>query len=366
MDPVSLRPVAGAVVRWGSRSARSGVGGAYSLAIPVGIRRIIVSGDGAKQVEKIIFLRQPNEAAVLDVLLPEPAENEAQTPALVLDRGLPISSEGKDLPADLPGAGTLTVADALGNRDRPLPLGPSGTKAHEPVWLETGRAILWGLDALTRDRKDQRQLGVYRYDLAPAQSRLVAGGAGIRFLGMSPAGDQLVAGNYKNVYVAAARRSPPETLRCVFSLEQKPGAVLSVAWGGDGRIYFTVEDQIPVDAGRSFGRSRIASIRPDGTDYQSGWQATPDASFRYPFFGSGGQAFFGRFSLDGRDQALWGRFGPASAARKILNEAWRVAGFDPNRNHLYYIYRNNLHLRVNDSGADYIIAQSVVQADCRP
>ena len=44
----------------------------------------------------------------------------------------------------------------------------------------------------------------------------------------------------------------------------------------------------------------------------------------------------------------------------------KTTRFDVERGRLYYIYQNTLHLRVLETGADFVIVQSVEQADCRP
>lgn len=361
---VTWRPVSGATVSWGKVQARTDAAGVYSLAVPAGVRRIAATGPGTGKAEKIVYLRPPAERVRLDFLLP--AQARVEPAVLALDRGLPITAGGKDLKRDLAGAGALTVADAFGNGDRPVQLGPGGAHAHAPVWLERGRSILWGLAALAKDKKSLGPLGVYRHDLDSGKSRQIAGGVGIRFLALSPDGKQVAAADYRSVFVSPTQPSQPGPLQSIFSLGTAPGSVLSVAWGVDGRIYFTVDDQVPLDASRSFSRSRIASIRPDGSDYQAGWQAAPDASFRYPFFMADGAAIFTKFSLDGSDQTLWRISPPGPGAVKIHAPALRAAGTDAAQGRLYYIYQNSLHLRVIESGADFIIAQSVEQADCRP
>lgn len=363
-DGDTLRPIPGASVNWRKVQARTDAVGAYSLTVPAGVRRIAASGSGKGRAEKIVYLRTAVEKVSLDFLLLPP--DRAEPLALALDRGLPITARGRDLKGDLSGAGALTVADALGNGDRPVNLGPGGAHAHAPVWLERGRSILWGLAALAKDKKSRGPLGVYRHDLDSGKSRQIAGGVGIRFLALSPDGKQIAAADYRSVFVTPTQPSQPDPFQSIFNLGTAPGSLLSVAWGADGRIYFTVDDQVPLDASRSFSRSRIASIRPDGSDYQAGWQAAPDTSFRYPFFLADGAAIFTKFALDGSDQTLWRISPPNPGAVKIHAPALRAAGIDVERGRLYYIHQNNLHLRLIESGADFIIAQSVEQADCRP
>jgi len=363
-DGNTFRPVAGAVVTWGKTKARTDSAGAYSLSVPMGVRRIEVSGPGAVKAQKLVFLRTPAEKVTLDFILSAPGRSDPVV--LALDRGLPLNAGGRNLATDLKDVGALTVADAFGNGDRPVRLGRSGSNAHGAVWLERGRSILWGFAALARDKKSRKKLGIYRHELESGKSWLVAGGSGIRTLALSPNGTRIAAADDHAVFLAPARTDQSGALQRLFGLGAGSGAILSVAWGTDGRIYFTVEDRVAVDAQRSFSRSRIASIRPDGNDYQPEWQAAPDASFRYPFFSEDGEAFFGRFALDGSDQALWRRKSPGPGAVKVQSPALRAVGSDSRRGWLYYIYRNNLYLKVPESDAAFAIAQSVEQADCRP
>src|SRR5262249_6573798 len=152
------------------------------------------------------------------------------------------------------------------------------------------------------------------------------------------------------------------TLKRIDSLTKSSERILSIAWGPDDRIYSTVEETMHTDPSNAFTRTRIASIKPDGTEPIADWSAESNHSYAYPVL-NGTEILYSRFSLNGKEQTLWARNPETPDARQIADSAWRAVWLDSEK--LYYIYQKNLHLRFLESGQDLTILNSVDQADYR-
>ena len=152
-------------------------------------------------------------------------------------------------------------------------------------------------------------------------------------------------------------------LRRIFSLGRDRGFLLSVLWGPDDRIYFTVDDSIQIDERHYLSRSRIGSVKPDGTDLNPNWAGDAEHSYRYPVRGEAQEILYSRFNLDGKEQTLWSRDLRTGKAKQAFEPGLRMVYKDPKASRLYYIYQQNLHFRNLQSGTDLVILNSVREAD---
>ena len=211
-------------------------------------------------------------------------------------------------------------------------------------------------------RKSRGCLASLSPQLGPARIRPVATGIGAHFLSKAPHKEALAIANQKEIYVMPSV-SEPASLRNIFSLGAHKGFVLSIAWASDDRIYFTVDESIQLDDRHYLSRSRIASIRADGTDLKPDWAADPQYSYRYPSSGVGSEIIYCRFALDGKQQTLWSRNTRTGRTKPLAERALRAVYLDRSTSHLYYIYQQDLHLRDLKSGADWVIVNSVKEAD---
>ena len=129
--------------------------------------------------------------------------------------------------------------------------------------------------------------GVFRFQTNPALIHLVTAETGIGYLSKAPGTDVLAVAGDKELWPfdSLSKATP---LRRIFGLGVRDGFLLFVSWAADDRIYFTVDDQVPLDGRHYVTKSRIASIKADGTDLKSTGLPTPATSFRYPANGPDG------------------------------------------------------------------------------
>ncbi len=341
-DAVTLQPLAGVQVRWKNAAVISDESGFYLIRLAPGTREISYQLQGRPAVRKIAGA-QNSENIRLDVLLSSKL-GSVHSNHIVLQH--PFLT--RKLQSDFPEESNITIADELGNDQRLL---QTKTIAQCPVWADN-QNIVFGVDGVVH-KKDLQSLGVFRRDILTGKQTPVATGAGIRSVDVSKG--SVVAASYRQLYVVESTR-----LKKIFDAVK--GSILSVAWGPDNRIFFTINDEIPVDATHSNTKSRIASINPDGTNLDSEWVAEKTYSYRYPETSENG-FFFSRFSLDGREQSLWKMNTSAVDSTMVLDQALRLVGFTAQHTRVYYLYKNDLHLKDFKSGLDLILIHSVLHAD---
>jgi hypothetical protein len=349
-------PLSGAIVSWSSGKVLTDSAGRYRIEMPPAITEISVTAPGCRAVRKVLFVRDASAPLTQDVLLP--ASGAPAPKVLALDRGSRLSPRGKDLSSDAPGDSTISLADEYGNDDRLLRLGAGRARVHSPVWFDAS-TIAFGKEGLLHDPETLKSLGVFRYDTGTGTVSQVVSKIGAQFLGLSPGGDALAIAGQKEIYVLPSLSGSAQPRR-IFTLDRQSGFLLSIAWGSDDRLYFTVDDSIPLDNRHFQSRSRIASIKPDGTDLRPDWAAAAQFSFRYPTVVEGGDLVFCRFALNGAEQTLLRRRIAGGETTEVAGNALRAVHIDASR--LYYIYWNELHLRDRKSGADWVILNSVKEA----
>ncbi|MCI0422435.1 MAG: carboxypeptidase-like regulatory domain-containing protein [Acidobacteria bacterium] len=359
LDPDSMKPLAGVEVVWKSQKAYSDKTGHYEIRVPPGVRELSFSASDRPAVRKVLIIRQPGLQVNQDVLLP----NSSGTPrkVLALDRGSRLSPHGKDLESDVAADSTLSLADEYGNHDQLLTLNIGKTRVHSPIWLNAN-TILFGKEGVLHHRENWRLLGVFQFQTTSGRVQQVASEIGAHFLSKSPQKDALIVADQKNLHIMDSL-TDPASLRRIFGLGPNQGFLLSVVWGPDDRIYFTVDDSIQLDERHYLSKSRIASIKPDGTDLKPEWASDSQYSYRYPVRGEGKEIIFCRFTLDGKEQTLWSKNTDKGSPKKVLDSALRAVYSDSKASRLYYIYQQNLHLRDLKSGADLVIVNSVKEAD---
>ncbi len=356
LDPGLGQPLPGAEVSWRSQRVITDRTGHYEIKLPAGIREISVSSNHRSPVKKLLIVRPGETSLIQDVLLP--ASTQATRKVLALDRGSP---ESKDFKSDVPAGSTISLADAYGNYDQLLLLDTAKCRVHSPVWVNA-TTIAFGREGLVHHAEHSSQLGVFEYETGSARTQEIASHIGAKFLSKAPQKDALAVATSKELYVVSSFSNGVSPRR-IFSLDPNHGFILSVAWGSDDRIYFTVDDSVPLDDRHYLTRSRIASIRPDGTDLESNWAAQPEYSFRYPTSADNREILFCRFTLDGKQQTLWSRNLATGNATPLMEPALRAVYLDSSAKRLYYIYRHALHLRDLKSGSDWQIVNSVEEAD---
>ena len=104
-------------------------------------------------------------------------------------------------------------------------------------------------------------------------------------------------------------------------------------------------------------------MKTDGTDLKPDWASDPQYSYRYPTPAAGAGLIFCRFALDGGRQTLFSRDFRTGETKQVAEPALRAVHIDAGAGRLYYIYRQDLHLRNLKSGADWVIVNSVKEAD---
>jgi len=363
VDGDAWRPLAGVTVAWDKQRTVTGADGAYQLRLPAGVRTLTFSAPGRAAARKLVVIRDPGKAVRLDAVLP--AGGPAPPLRLALNRGMFLTPEGKVLPGVAKSAGTLSLTDAYGNQDRPLRLNLRGFNSWAPAWAPGGQAVYYGVDGTFHKSADRKYLGVFRHDPVTSRTDAVLRGHGIRHIARSPDGAALAAADEKSLYVLDTAARPNPSPRQSFSLGDAPGWLLSVAWGPADWIYFTVDDQIPLDAQRSASRPRIARVHPDGSGLEPRWAAADESACRYPLALADGAVLFGRHALDGTAQEIWLRPARGGSDQKLAEKALRPVWLDEATRRLYYIHMLDLHVRDLQTGMDLILVQSVVQADYR-
>ena len=362
LDAASMKPLANATVSSpGNNTTSSNVDGHYQIRVPVGLRQLTFNASDHAKVQKVVVIRKPDVQIVLDVLIPKTTATLPKV--LAADRGSRLNAEGQELSADVAGNSSISLADEYGNNDTLLSLQPGRIRTHSPVWVDS-RAILYGREGVLHDRKNAVQLGVFRYDLESERIDQVASQIATRFLDLSKDRQSLLLADQKALYTMGfpGQNNSP---RLIFRVESDHGYLLSAAWGPKDRIYFTVDDSIPLDDRHALTRSRIASVNADGTDLDAGWQRAEDYSYRYPTLGLEGDILFSRFSLDGKEQTLWTQNPGTSRPRPLGIQGLRAVDDDSERHRFYYIYQGDLHLKDTKAGSDWVILNSVKEADYR-
>ncbi len=359
LDPGSGQTLPGAEVSWRSQRVTTDRTGHYEIRLPVGIREISVSAANRPSVKKLLIIGERRSFFTQDVFLPDLAK--APRKVLVLNRGAHIGQHQKDLSSDVSAGSPISLADEFGNHDQLLALNHGKYRLYSPVWMNAA-TIAFGKEGVIHDPANTSQLGVFEYQTGSAQIQQIAAGIGARFISKAPRKDALAVATSRELYVIGPV-SNGASPRQIFRLEPDKGFILSVAWASDDRIYFTVDDSVPLDDRHYLTRSRIASIRADGTSLDADWAAESEHSFRYPMSTNNGEILFCRFALDGKQQTLWSRNLATGKARPLFESGLRAVYLDAAENRLYYIDRDNLHLRDLKSGADWIIVNSVKEAD---
>jgi hypothetical protein len=327
VDAGTLAPLSGAEVRWDKKSIRSDAGGRYQIDVPPGAREVRIAAERYPAVTKLVIADTADAAVRLDVLLPKiPGQK-----VLALDR-----------------RSALSITDAYGNADEAPALGIGGARAWSPIWLDAS-TIAYGQDRTIHRTENLKLLGVYRFHLDSRRTEQALSGVPASFLSKSPQSGALAVANQKEIYLGDRR---------IYDLPANAGRLLSIEWATDGRIYFTVEDRIPLDSRHSIGRSRIASIQPDGSALRPNWRSAELLSFRYPL-SEGGDLLFARFALNGSRQSIW------RGSTELAAGALRPVHFDRPTQRLYYTDGHALHLRDLPSGRDFVIVTSVESADFR-
>jgi hypothetical protein len=359
LDPAAMTPMPGVEVSWSSRRVTTNPAGQYEIELPAGIREMFFSPPDRTAVKKVLIARRPGSRIRLDALLPN--SQEATRRVLALDRGSRVGEHGRDLVADSSADSSISLADEYGNHDQLLTLNLGNSRVHSPVWLNA-TTIAFGKDGVVHNPEKSKLLGVFQFQTDSGRIQQIASELGIRFLSKAPGKNALAIAGDKGLYTMDSL-SDPGSLRRIFSLAPYKGVLLSVAWAPDDRIYFTVDDPVPLDDRHYLNRSRIASIKADGTDLKPDWASDSDHSYRYPTNTDNGEIIFCRFDLDGKHQTLWSRNTWTGNMRPVAESALRAVYLDSRRSCLYYIYQQDLHLRDLRSGADWVIANSVTEAD---
>jgi hypothetical protein len=359
LDSGSMTPLPGVEVSWKSQKVSSDKAGHYEIQLPAGVREVSFSAPNRPSVRKVLIVRQPGSRVRQDVLLPN--LQGAPFKVLALDRGSRVGSHGKDLDSDVSADSTISLADEYGNHDQLLTLNIGKTRVHSPVWLNA-TTIAFGKEGVIHHPENLRLLGVFQFQTDSARIQQVASEVGAHFLSKSPQRNALAIATQKDVYVMESL-SNPASLRRIFGLDANKGFLLSIAWAADDRIYFTVDDSILLDDRHYLNRSRIASMKADGTDLKADWASDAQYSYRYPINGEGTEIIFSSFALDGKQQRLWSRDIRTGKTKQVAEPGLRAVHIDSRASRLYYIYQQDLHLRDLKSGADWVIVNSVKEAD---
>jgi hypothetical protein len=363
VDGATWQALSGVTVTWHQLRAVTGAGGSYRLIVPPGVRTLTYTAPGRAAARKTVVIRAAETPVRLDAILPPPGP--APPLRLAVNRGLFLTPAGKVLPADAKPASSLFLADAYGNQDRPLRLNLRGFNAYSPVWSADGRAVYYGADGTFSKPADRKHLGVFRHDPATGATEAVYRGQGVRHLALQPDGGALAAAGLKSMYVLDAAARPNPSQRPVFNTGNGRDWLLSVAWGPAEWIYCTVDEQVPLNDRQSVSRPRIVRVHPDGSGLEPRWATADQAGCRYPLPLPEGAVLYGRHALDGSGQEIWTRPAGGGAEQKLAEPALRPVRLDAANHRLYYIHRQNLHLRDLRTGLDLVLVQSVEQADCR-
>ena len=359
VDAGSMTPLSGVEVAWKSRKVISDIRGRYEIQLPAGARQVSFTAPNHPVIKKLLILKQGGTRVNNDALLP--SSSGGMPKVLALDRGSLVSQQGRKWEPDVSADSPISLADEYGNEDQLLTLNMGSGRVHSPVWRNAS-TILFGREALVHHPGNSGYLGVFQFQYESSRIQQVSSGIGIHFLSKSPQRDMLAGADQKSLYVLESLSSNAGLHR-IFSLPANKGFLLSVAWGPDDRIYFTVDDSVPLDDRHYLSKSRIASIKIDGTDLQTDWASEARYSYRYPMAAGLEEMMFGRFALDGSRQELWIRNTRTGKMQLLAEPALRAVYLNSVAKRLYYIYQQELHLRDLHSGADWVIVNSVREAD---
>jgi hypothetical protein len=355
LDAHSMAPLPGVDISWKSHKVTSDSAGRYEIRLPAGVREISFAAPNRPLVRKIIIVREPGARVRQDALIPGSPETPRKV--LALDRGSRTARKGKDLDSDVSGDSSISLADEYGNHDQLLGLQTGRMRVHSPVWLGP-ETIAFAKAGVIHDPKKSVLLGVFQYRTDSGAIRQIASGIGAQFLSKAPRKEALAIAGQKDLYIMDSL-TDPTSVRRIFGVAANRGFLLSVAWAPDDRIYFTVEDSIQLDDRHFLSRSRIASIKADGTGLEPDWASDTQYSYRYPV-AHGADILFCRFALDGTQQTLWNRNIRTGQTKPVLEPGLRAVHTGSGR--VYYIYKQDLHLRDVKSGADWVIVNSVTEA----
>lgn len=379
-EPSTLKPIPTVEVIWEDTKAYSNREGVYKIQVPLGVRELMFKFGARPTAHKSVILRDPAKPVHLDVFFPK-ATDPARIHSVLTERGSQLTPDGKDIESDYPADSMFSISDSLGNQTRFLQLGLKGLNPESPTWIEQGRAILYGLQGVTHRKQDLELLGVYRMEFSDNKPKQLASGQPIHFVDYNDSTHTVVAATDHSIYTFTlppveepqpqtkkSKEKQPQTLPSEFKkIHDETGTsfLLSVAFGPDNRIYFTVDESVPVDAQRSYTRSRIASMNADGSDLKPNWAADPQYSFRYPI-ATDKDLMYSRFTLDGKEQTLWRRGTDAKAEpKKILDNVLKAITYDVPDDTLYYTFQKDLHWRDMKSGFDLVIMNSVENGQVR-
>jgi hypothetical protein len=347
-DVATRKPLTGVTVWRKEAKVYSDKNGAYSIQVPSGIRELTFRFAGRPDIRKSIISRTPAAPVRLDVLFPASPQNAS----LLTERSPGATREGKELQSDYPADSMLALSDAWGNDTRFLKLGLADMRAHSPVFRGPDE-ILFGVEGVVHRKDARKALGLFATNPRTQSIKQVAGGEPLLFADVLSVTHSVVAATGHSILIYD---NPGGLLKNIHE-EPRGSFILSVSWGPDGRIYFTVDEPVRLTATHSATRSRIASMKPDSTELKADWAAAPQYSFRYPI-ATGNQILYSRMKLDGTEQSLWIR---SPEPRLILKDALRAVHYDAATGTIYYIFRRDLHFRDLKTGFDAIIQNSV---DC--
>src|SRR5262249_6781297 len=155
---------------------------------------------GARPSEhKSVILRDPAKPVHLDVLFPKVTDS-ARIHSVLAERGSRLTPDGKDLESDYPADSMFSISDSLGNQTKFLQLGIKGLDPESPMWIEQGRAILFGLQGVTHRKQDQELLGVFRMEFADNKPKQLASGQPIHFVDYNDDSNTVVAATDHTIY----------------------------------------------------------------------------------------------------------------------------------------------------------------------
>ncbi len=361
LDAATWKPLAGVKVSGAGNPAVTDAAGKYRLDVPAGVRTLTFTATGRPPVTKVLVAPPGASSLRLDALLPAAKAGPGR---LVLDRGALLAPDGKPLPGRPASGATVARTDAFGNQDQFIELGVSGFRTYSPIWNADGKAIFYGVEGTSRKPEDRQKLGVFRFDLATKKTAPVMPGTGISDIRLVPTGNVLAACGQRELFVITKPDKPSPNSQVIMSISKGKGSILAAAWGPELWLYVTVDDQIPVDARRSYNRSRIARIHATGRDLSASWAADMAYCFRYACPSPDGkEMLYSRFRLDGKDPVILAKNLASGAVRTVATQAMRPVRFEPRLGRLYYIYQGDLHLRDLKAGTDLVLVSSVENAD---
>jgi hypothetical protein len=361
LDAATWKPLANVQVSGAGKSAVTDASGKYRLEVPAGVQTLTFAAPGRPPAVKFLVARPGTSALRLDALLPAAKPGLGR---LVLDRGALLDASGKPLSGRPSSGATIARTDAFGNQDQFVDLGVRGFRAFSPIWNADGRAIFYGVEGTFHKQEDRQKLGVFRFEAGTGKSSPVMQGTGIIDLRLAPTGNVLAAAGLRELFVITKPDKPAPNSQLIMSISKGKGWVLGAAWGPELWLYVTVDDQVQIDARRSYTRSRIARIHATGRDLNPAWAADMAYSFRYACPSPDGkEMLYSRFRLDGKDPVILAKNLATGAVRTAAAQSMRPVRLEPRQGRLYYIFQNDLHLRDLKSGTDLVLVSSVENAD---